>query len=286
MSLSNELILRQNALKIRAGMVRAFTANKGGHIGGSMDLAEVMAVVYGDFMRVRPQEPEWANRDYMIFSKGHAGPALYATLAWKGFFPEERLDNLNNVNSLLPGHCDRTKVPGVDATSGSLGQGLSIACGVALAAKAKQTAQRVFCVIGDGEAAEGQIWEAAQSASHFKLDNIIAFLDWNNMQIDGTNDAVMTLGNPVDKFRAFGWNACLVAGTDVCAIQQAVQHAIGMENGRPTMIVLKTVKGQGSICIMSMENNHCIGFPDDMRQKTIEELSKEGKKLGMEVNFE
>ena len=286
MSLSNELILRQNALKIRAGMVRAFTANKGGHIGGSMDLAEVMAVVYGDFMRVRPHEPEWANRDYMIFSKGHAGPALYATLAWKGFFPEERLDNLNNVNSLLPGHCDRTKVPGVDATSGSLGQGLSIACGVALAAKAKRTDQRVFCVIGDGEAAEGQIWEAAQSAAHFKLDNLIAFLDWNNMQIDGTNDDVMTLGSPVDKFKAFGWNACLVAGTDVKEIQKCVQNAIETANGKPNMIVLKTVKGQGAECIMSMENNHCIGFPDDVRRKTIEELSKEGMKLGMEVSFE
>ena len=219
----------------------------------------------------------------MIFSKGHAGPALYSTLALKGFFPYDRLDNLNNPNSLLPGHCDRNKVPGVDATSGSLGQGLSIACGVALAAKIKNTDQRVFCVTGDGESAEGQIWEAAQCAAHFKLDNLIAFLDWNKMQIDGTNDKVMSLGDPVEKYKAFGWNAVLVNGTDVVSIQKVLFEIINKPNGKPTMIVLDTIKGQGATCVMELANNHCIGFSDEMKEKVMAEFRDKAKALDMEV---
>ncbi|MDM8110969.1 transketolase [Phascolarctobacterium faecium] len=283
MILSNKLTLEQNALKIRLGIIKAISANKGGHIGGSLDLAEVLSVVYTDFMRVDPHNPNMENRDFMIFSKGHAGPALYATLALKGFFPLERLENLNKTNSLLPGHCDRNKVPGVDTTSGSLGQGLSIACGVALGAKITGTDQRVFCITGDGESAEGQIWEAAQCAAHFKLDNLIAFLDWNKMQIDGTNDKVMALGDPVSKYKAFGWNALLVKGTDVLAIQKAVFNAINKPNGKPTMIVLETIKGQGAQCIMNLNNNHCIGFSDDMKEKVLSELKMQGMKLGVEV---
>lgn len=285
MEKSTEKELQINALKIRLGMIRAFSANGGGHIGGSFDLAEVMAVIYSDFINVKPEETDWEDRDYMIFSKGHAGPALYATLAWKGFFDTARLENLNHVNSMLPGHCDRNKVPGVDATTGSLGQGLSIACGVALAAKAKKSGQKVYCVIGDGEAAEGQIWEAAQSAAHFKLDNLIAILDWNKMQIDGTNDEVMSIGNPVDKFNSFGWHTFRARGNDVLEIQRALSSAVENADGRPSMIVLDTIKGQGAQCIMAMENNHCIGFSPELRCKTLCEMEKIGKELGMEVDF-
>lgn len=284
MALSSKEQLEKVALQIRLGIIRAISSNRGGHIGGSLDLAEMMAVVYSDFMRVDTQNPRWENRDFMIFSKGHAGPVLYSTLAYKGFFPYERLDNLNKPNSLLPGHCDRNKVPGVDATTGSLGQGLSIACGAALAAKARGTDQHVFCVTGDGESAEGQIWEAAQFAAHYELDNLVAFLDWNKMQIDGTNDQVLKLGDPVAKYQAFGWNACKVQGTDVIAIQAAVQNAVEHPNGKPTMIVLDTVKGQGATCIMEMANNHCIGFPDALREQVMEELREQGAKLGVEVN--
>ena len=283
MKLSSKIDLERAALKIRIGIIKAISSNHGGHIGGSLDLADLMAVVYSDFMRVDPLIPGKEDRDFMIFSKGHAGPALYSTLAMKGYFPYDRLENLNNPNSLLPGHCDRTKVPGVDATSGSLGQGLSIACGVALAAKVKKIDQRVFCVTGDGESAEGQIWEAAQCAAHFKLDNLIAFLDWNKKQIDGSNDEVMALGDAVAKYRAFGWNAELVKGTDVLAIQSAIKNAIENPNGKPTMIVLDTIKGQGCQCVMDLANNHCIGFPDDMKKKVDEELSNRGHELGMEV---
>lgn len=283
MALHNRLELQQAALKIRLGIVRAVSSNHGGHVGGSFDLAEMMAVVYSDFMRVDPQNPRWENRDMMIFSKGHAGPVLYSTLNMMGFFPDELLEHLNNPDSKLPGHCDRMKVPGVDATSGSLGQGLSIACGAALAAQIRGTDQRIFCVTGDGESAEGQIWEAAQFAAHYHLDNLVAFLDWNGMQIDGSNDEVLSLGDPVKKYDAFGWNARLVDGADVIAIQHTVESAVNKKNGKPTMIVLKTLKGRGAKCIETMKNNHCIGFPDSLCESVMAELREQGKAIGMEV---
>ena len=284
MAKSTKVQLDQMALRIRLGIIRAISANHGGHIGGSLDLAEMLAVVYSDFMRVIPEKPDWEDRDFMIFSKGDAGPALYATLAVKGFFPEERLEHLNNTDNLLPGHCDRNKVPGVDATTGSLGQGLSLACGVALSSKAMGKGQRVFCVIGDGEAAEGQIWEAAQFAAHYKLDNLIAFLDWNKMQIDGSNEEVLSLGDPEAKYRAFGWNACTVPGNNVLSIQEAVDKAVSEPNGRPTMIILDTIKGQGVKCIMEMPNNHCIGFPEELQITVMEELKNQARNLGVEVD--
>lgn len=281
--LSDKKTLEQAALSIRLGIIRAITSNRGGHIGGSLDLAEMLAVVYTDFMRIDSKNPDLKTRDFMIFSKGHAGPALYSVLALKGFFPQDRLDNLNKPTSVLPGHCDRTKVPGVDATTGSLGQGLSIACGVALGAKIAGADQRVFCVTGDGESAEGQIWEAAQFAAHYNLDNLIAFLDWNKMQIDGTTDEVMALGDPVLKYQAFGWNACCVKGDDVLAIQKAVRKVLDNPNGKPSMIVLDTIKGQGAKCIMDMKNNHCVAFSEDLQKEVMSELKERAKKLGMEV---
>ena len=281
--LTDKKTLENTALSIRRGIIKAISSNRGGHIGGSMDLADMLAVVYTDFMRVRPQEPRWDRRDFMIFSKGHAGPALYATLALNGFFPPDRLEQLNKPSSLLPGHCDR-KIPGVDATTGSLGQGLSIACGVALGCKLKKTDQRVFCVTGDGESAEGQIWEAAQFAAHYKLDNLIAFLDWNKKQIDGTNDEVLSLGDSVAKYRSFGWNAYLVKGNDVIAIQNAVARTLDCPNGKPTMIVLDTVKGEGAACIMQIKNNHCIGFTNELEQKVLEEFSQKARQLEQEEN--
>ncbi len=282
--LSSKNKLEQMALLIRLGIVRAITSNNGGHIGGSLDLADMLSVVYADFMRIDPKNHNLPTRDFMIFSKGHAGPALYSTLALIGFFPSDRLDNLNKTNSLLPGHCDRIKVPGVDATTGSLGQGLSIACGVALGAKIADSDQRIFCVIGDGESAEGQIWEASQFAAHHKLDNLIAFLDWNKMQIDGTTDEVVSLGDPILKYQAFGWNTCCIKGTDVLGIQSAVKKAIETPNGKPSMIILDTVKGQGLNCIMEMKNNHCVAFPEEIQKKAMSELKEQAKILGLEMD--
>lgn len=283
--MDSEIELRRSALQIKAAIVAAIASKGGGHIGGSLDLAELLAVLYGGYMRVDPADPEWEGRDYLVCSKGHAGPALYAVLALKGFFPFEKLSTLNQEGSMLPGHCDRTKVPGVDATSGSLGQGLSIASGLALAAKTSETDQRVFCITGDGESAEGQIWEAAQFAAHYKLDNLVAFLDWNKMQIDGSNDEVMQLGDAKAKYKAFGWNACQVDGSSVSQIEQAVGHAVNHKNGKPTMIILDTVKGQGVACVSSMKNNHCIGFGQGLYQQSKEELEKQAEQLGVNVKW-
>ena len=281
MKLSSKDVLEKNAFKIRLGIIQAIIANRGGHIGGSLDLADMLAVVYTDFMRINADDPRWSDRDYMIFSKGHAGPALYSSLAFSGLIDYEYLNNLNKESQKMPGHCDRNKVPGVDATTGSLGQGLSIAAGAALAAKIRKSDQRVFCVIGDGESAEGQIWEAAQFAAHNKLNNVVAFLDHNNMQIDGSNDKVMSLGDIVLKFQSFGWRAVSVDGTDVVAIQNEISDAIDDQGSKPNMIVLETIKGHGIKCVESLANNHCIGFGDEIKTEALSELREQAKALGL-----
>lgn len=266
--------LRKLAWDIRKGILESISAKGGGHIGGSLDLAELFAVLYGGVLRVRPEEPDWPGRDYLVCSKGHAGPCAYAALALCGFFPYERLMTLNSNGTLLPGHCDREKVPGIDATTGSLGQGLSIACGLALGARLSRTDQKVCCILGDGELAEGQNWEAAQFASHHKLGNLIAFLDWNKMQIDGRNEDVMALGDVQAKFQAFRWDTRMVNGRDISAIGLVIREA--MENlERPMLIVLDTVKGAGIPCIESLENNHCIGVPQPLAEKAMSELMLE-----------
>lgn len=266
--------LRKLAWDIRKGILESISAKGGGHIGGSLDLAELFAVLYGGVLRVRPEEPDWPGRDYLVCSKGHAGPCAYAALALCGFFPYERLMTLNSNGTLLPGHCDREKVPGIDATTGSLGQGLSIACGLALGARLSRADQKVCCILGDGELAEGQNWEAAQFASHHKLGNLIAFLDWNKMQIDGRNEDVMALGDVQAKFQAFGWDTRMVNGRDISAIGLVIREAMEKLE-RPMLIVLDTVKGAGIPCIESLENNHCIGVPQSLAEKAMSELMLE-----------
>ncbi len=279
-----ELELKQFALRIRAGILKQTGANGGGHIGGSLDLAELLAVLYGNYMRVRPNEPDWECRDYYISSKGHAGPALYATLALKGFMPYERLNTLNQAGEDLPGHCDRLKVPGVDATTGSLGQGLSIACGLALGSRLKNSGQRVFCVTGDGESAEGQIWEAAQFAAHYRLQNLFVFLDWNKKQIDGTNDRVMEPGDMEMKYKSFGWNAYRVNGHNASEISRTLQ--LCMEQAKkPSVIILDTVKGAGIRCVEEMENNHCIGVSRQLYEKCKKELEDQAEGLGVVLEW-
>lgn len=277
--------LQIKALQIRALILEAIAIKGGGHIGGSADLAEFFAVLYDEFMRIDPMNPAWSQRDYFVCSKGHAGPALYAALALKGYFDVSLLKTLNQEGTTLPGHCDRMKVPGVDATSGSLGQGLSIAAGLAVSVKLSESEQMVYCMTGDGESAEGQIWEAALFANHYKLDNLIAFLDWNKMQIDGRNDDVMSLGNISEKYKAFGWDTEQVCGSDVSAIYTAIdKHRIN-KNGKPKMIILDTIKGFGMQNISSLENNHCIGVPNDMFEKAQLELNEQAKQLGVEIQW-
>lgn len=269
------------AWRIRRSIIEEIASKGGGHVGGTLDLAELLAVLYGEVMNVRPEEPDWEGRDYLVCSKGHSGPAIYAALALKGFFPYARLRTLNRGGTLLPGHCDR-KVPGVDATTGSLGQGMSIASGIALGRKIARTGQKVYCIVGDGELDEGQNWEAAQFAAHHKLSNLTVFLDWNKKQIDGTNDRVMGLGDVQARFRSYGWHTQMVNGRDIPGIRAAIA-ATSKDKDAPSLIVLDTKKGAGVPCIESMEDNHCIGMPKVLAEQAAEELRTEARRLGVEV---
>lgn len=280
----DEQELRELAWKIRYGITEAIVAKGGGHIGGTLDMAELFAVLYGQIMRIRPEEPDWAERDYLVCSKGHAGPCAYSALAVKGFFPYEYLFTLNQNGTLLPGHCDREKVPGIDATTGSLGQGLSIACGLALGAKLRRTGQRVFCVLGDGELDEGQNWEAALFAAHHCLGNLTAILDWNKKQIDGTIEEVLNLGDVGKKFAAFGWETATAAGRDIPGILQKLEYA-GNKQDTPFLLVLDTVKGAGVPCIESIPNNHCISIPKELGEQALSELKAQAFEMGLEVGM-
>lgn len=246
-----------------------------GHVGGCLSLAELLAVLYfGDVMRVRPEQPQWPQRDRFVLSKGHAGPALYATLALKGYFPMEQLHTLNKPETSLPSHCDMNRTAGVDMTAGSLGQGYSCAVGMAKAAKIRQYDARVFAVIGDGEAQEGQIWEASMAAAQFKLNNLITYLDYNGKQIDGTVDEVMSLGDPAEKWRAFGYRVWTVDGHDVQAILQATKEAMEPSTV-PAIIVLKTIKGKGVSFIEAAGcGNHNMPLTPEQTKLALDELSR------------
>ena len=239
--------LRVFAAQIRLETLKTIGSLGFGHVGGSMSVVEALAVLYGDVMKVDPKNPRWAERDWCVMSKGHAGPAMYATLGLKGFYPLEQAYTLNKPHTHFPSHTDRLQTPGVDLTTGSLGQGMSTATGAALGNKLDGRDNHVFVFCGDGEADEGQVWEAAQFAAHYKLDNLICFVDFNKRQLDGTCEEVMSHGKGLAaKFDAFGWNVIDVAdGNDVEQIYDAVQAAYA-NTGSPTCIVLNTVKGKGA----------------------------------------
>ena len=238
--------LRVFAQEIRVAALKTIGSLGFGHVGGSMSVVEALAVLYGDVMKVDPKNPHWADRDWCVMSKGHAGPAMYATLGLKGFYPVEQAYTLNQPHTNFPSHTDRTKTPGIDLTTGSLGQGMSTATGAALANKVDGRDNHVFVFVGDGECDEGQVWEAAQFAAHYKLDHLICFVDSNKRQLDGKVDDIMSHGKGIGaKFDAFGWNVIDVAdGNDVEQIYDAVQAAYAT-TGKPTCIVLNTVKGKG-----------------------------------------
>lgn len=245
---SAELI--QIAKKIRRHIVTMVGEAKSGHPGGSLSAADVVTALYFDEMKIDPGKPQWADRDRFILCKGHAAPVLYAALAVKGYFPEEELTTLRKTGSKLQGHPDMKKVPGVDMSTGSLGQGLSIANGMALAGKLDNKDFRVYALLGDGELQEGQVWEAAMAAAHYKLDNLVAFVDHNGLQIDGPVAEVMGSEPVTDKFRAFGWHVISIDGHNFDEITNALLESKGVK-GKPTVIVAKTVKGKG---ISYMEN--------------------------------
>jgi transketolase len=228
-----------------------------GHLGGSLSLVEIVTTLYYRIMNVKPDNPQWEDRDRLVLSKGHAGPVLYVVLAYLGFFPKGWLKTLNQNGTNLPSHVDHNKTPGIDMTAGSLGQGLSCACGMAYAAKLNKKSYNVFCIIGDGESNEGQIWEAAMFAGHNKLDNLIVICDYNKMQIDGKTDDVVTLEPLADKWRAFNFEVFEMDGHNWDNIYSTINKAIAVK-GKPSMIIANTIKGKGNAEVENKVASHNI----------------------------
>ena len=230
--------------ELRVDIIRMLETAGSGHPGGSLSVIDLLAVLYFKALSHRPAEPAWPDRDRVVLSKGHAAPALYAVMARTGYFPKEELATLRKLNSPLQGHPDRLRLPGIEVSTGSLGQGLSIALGMALAAKMDGKAFRTWCFMGDGEVQEGQVWEALMAAPKFKLDNLVAVFDYNGGQIDGPVSEVMDLEPLSDKVKAFNWHTLVVDGHDLGAIEAAYAEA-ARTKGRPTAIIARTVKGKG-----------------------------------------
>ena len=244
LSQDQKQLVQEKAKAIRVSIVQSVTAAKSGHPGGSLSIADVMSLLYFVEMNVDPSNPKKQDRDRFVLSKGHAAPALYATLAEKGYFPKSELINLRKINHFLQGHPDMKHIPGVDMSTGSLGQGISAACGMALAGKIDNADYRVYSILGDGELEEGQVWEAAMFPGHYKLNNLTAFVDYNGLQIDGDIEKVMSPLPIPDKFKAFKWNVIEVNGHNIDELHQAIEAAKTFTEG-PTCIVMHTVKGKG-----------------------------------------
>jgi len=242
--------LNKKVLIIRRHIIEMITEAGSGHPGGSLSSADILTALYFRVMNIDPKNPKWPERDRFVLSKGHAAPVLYATLAERGYFPKEELMTLRKTGSMLQGHPDMKVTPGVDMTTGSLGQGLSCANGMALAGKLDKKDYRVYVLMGDGELEEGQIWEAAMTSAHYKLDNLTAFVDHNGLQIDGPIEKVMSPEVVQDKFKAFGWNVIDIDGHNIAQIIEATEKAKQVK-GKPTVIVAKTIKGKG---VPFMEN--------------------------------
>ena len=264
--------LNEIARIIRRDIVSMIHRAKSGHPGGSLSVVEILTALYFDEMNVDSSNPKMEDRDRFVLSKGHAAPALYATLAEKGYFDKEELNGLRKIGRMLQGHPDMKGTPGVEISTGSLGQGISAAVGMALAGKLDNKDYRVFTILGDGELEEGQVWEAAMSAAHYRLDNLTAFVDFNGLQIDGSNEEVMNV-NPLDeKFRSFGWNVVLCDdGNDFDSIDKAFSEADKCSD-KPTVIIAKTVKGKG---VSFMENEagwHGAAPNEEEKNKAIKEI--------------
>ena len=278
MELAKKKELQALAVRIRMAAIDAIHSVGSGHIGGALSMADALAVLYGGEMRIDPKNPKWPERDKLVCSKGHAGPAVYATLATKGYFPYEELRTMNKPGTRLPSHCDRNKTPGVDMTTGSLGQGCSLACGMALGERLRGRDSRVFLIVGDGESNEGQVWEAMAFASAKKLDNLVVLLDWNKRQLDGWTENVYPMGDYVAKFEAFGFDTVKVDGGDVEAIAGALERT-RKGGGKPYAIILDTVKGAGVPEVADTVMNHSLTVSDGQFEKWTAQLTAELKEL-------
>jgi transketolase len=274
--------LKSIAAEIRLGALEGVHAAASGHPGGSLSIADIMAYLYFEEMNVKADDPKWADRDRFVLSKGHTAPALYATLALKGFFPADELKNLRQVDSFLQGHPDMKGTPGVDMSTGSLGLGISTACGMALAAKIDGKDYRTYTIVGDGESEEGQVWEAAMFAAHYKLDNLCVVLDFNGLQIDGPVAEVIGPAPFDTKFRAFGWNVIEINAHDFDEIEAAFKAAEECK-GKPTLILAHSTKGKG---VSYMENScawHGAAPKTDKYEIAINELKAELASIEAEI---
>ena len=273
MEQSKQLQLKKTANKVRQGIIEAVYNAKCGHPGGSLSIADILTYLSFVEMKVDPKNPKDENRDRFVLSKGHTAPGLYATLAERGFFPVEELKTLRKTASRLQGHPDMKGVPGVDMSTGSLGLGFSTACGMALSAKVSGDSYRVYSILGDGESEEGQVWEAAMFASHYKLDNLVAILDLNGLQIDGPITEVMNPTPHDEKFRAFGWHVILADAHDFNSLEAAFNEAREVK-GKPTAIIARSVKGKG---VSYMENScewHGQAPKEDLYKVAVQDLLK------------
>lgn len=254
-------------------------ANLGvGHLGGSLSIAYALAVLYGAQMKYDPKNPKWEERDWFVCSKGHAGPAVYAALAMKGFFPMSELNTLNRPGTRLPSHCDRLRTPGIDMTTGSLGQGASTAAGIALAHQMNKKSNKIFLMLGDGEIDEGQVWEMALFAGTKKLNNLIAFVDYNKLQLDGPTCEICDVGDVAKKFEDFGWYAQDIDGNDVQAIDNAIDRARA-QHEKPSMIVLNTIKGDGWSSVANKSSCHNLTISPAQLQEAMDEMNAALKRI-------
>jgi len=263
--------LENKANAIRKHIIEMISNAEGGHIGGALSIADIMTVLYFYILRIDPENPEWEDRDRVVLSKGHASAAWYAALAERGYFPREELLTFDHINSRLQGHPDMNKTPGVDMSSGSLGQGISAALGMALAARYLKKTYRTFVILGDGETQEGQVWEAVMVAANYKADNLIAILDYNKLQLFGETNKIMNIEPVIEKWQVFGWNTIEINGHRINEIIQALENAVKFE-GKPTIIVAHTIKGKG---VSFMENKvewHALPPTKKQAKQALNEL--------------
>ncbi len=272
MTKEEEITLGKTACKVRMGVLTATHGAKAGHPGGSLSAADVFTYLYFRELNIDPQNPKRKDRDRFVLSKGHTAPGLYAALAYRGFFPVDDLPTLRHIDSYLQGHPNMDAVPGVDMSTGSLGQGVSCAAGMALGLKHQGSAARVYTLLGDGEMQEGQVWEALMFAAHYRLDNMCVIIDHNGLQIDGTNEKVMGLGSIPDKLRAFGLNVFQIDGHDFQAMEKAFDAARQIK-GKPSAIVLETTKGKGVSYMEGQVGWHGKAPNDEEYARGMAELS-------------
>jgi len=276
--------LRVVAEGIRLVTLQTFANIGFGHVGGAMSIIEALAALYGGELRSDPGNPNMADRDRLVMSKGHAGPALYATLCLRGYFPKEVLLQLNQGGGSLPSHCDMHKTIGIDMTTGSLGQGMSTAIGLALGSRLNNLDNFTYLILGDGECNEGQVWEGAMFAAYHNLGNLIAFIDWNKQQLDGFTKDILDMGDITEKFKAFGWHSQTVDGHDPGKIKAAIVDAKRYKDA-PSAIILDTIKGYGCSFAEGLASNHHMNFSKedmdkaiDIATKRLEEVREQAKK--------